>query len=208
MTVAIQFRPLDVWPGVPTPPHARQRSRFAAPYTKTVKELARELEAIGAKNVVILADCDESELRRDGMIRSDARLRGPGIIVCMDSKYGPLKYPCDKFTQWESNLRAIALSMEALRKVDRYGVTKRGEQYTGWKQLPSSATPSEEWSNVEQAMRFLCSVGDGDVLSVLPGDLAIAYRAAARKAHPDAGGSTELMSKVNRAKDFIERVTR
>jgi hypothetical protein len=29
------------------------------------------------------------------------------------------------------------------------------------------------------------------------------------KAHPDAGGSNELMSKVNRARDFIERgVTR
>jgi len=207
MTVAIQFRPLDVWPGVPTPSHSRQRSRFAAPYTKTVKELARELDAIGAKNVVILADCDESEIRRDGMIRSDARLRGPGIVVCMDSKYGALKYPCDKFTQWESNLRAIALSMEALRKVDRYGVTKRGEQYTGWKQLPSSATPAEEWASVEQAFRFLCVTGDVVASAFTPPFLQVAYRAAARKAHPDAGGSTELMSKVNRANDYIERAT-
>ncbi len=208
MSVTVQFRPLDVWPGVPTPSHARQRSRFAAPYTKTVKELARELDAIGAKNVVILADCDESEIRRDGMIRSDARLRGPGIVVCMDSKYGALKYPCDKFTQWESNLRAIALSMEALRKVDRYGVTKRGEQYTGWKQLPSNATPAEEWACVEDAMRYLSQVAGFTTVSFSVSDLTEAYRRAARKAHPDAGGSTELMSKVNRAKDYIERATR
>jgi hypothetical protein len=38
---------------------------------------------------------------------------------------------------WQHNVRAIALGLEALRKVDRYGITRRGEQYAGWKALPA-----------------------------------------------------------------------
>jgi len=33
------------------------------------------------------------------------------------------------------------------------------------------------------------------------------FRDAAKKAHPDVGGSNDLMSKVNRAKDFIIAAT-
>lgn len=42
---------------------------------------------------------------------------------------GHLSYPCDTFTTLQDNLRVIALALEALRMVDRYGVTRRGEQY-------------------------------------------------------------------------------
>jgi hypothetical protein len=45
------------------------------------------------------------------------------------------QFAVDKFATWQDNLRAIALGLEALRKVDRYGITKNSEQYTGWKQL-------------------------------------------------------------------------
>lgn len=34
---------------------------------------------------------------------------------------------------------------------------------------------------------------------------AAEYRAAAKRAHPDVGGDAAVMSKVNRAKDFIEK---
>jgi len=33
------------------------------------------------------------------------------------------------------------------------------------------------------------------------------FRDAAKRAHPDVGGSNDLMSKVNRAKDFIIAAT-
>lgn len=45
------------------------------------------------------------------------------------------QFAVDTFVHWQDNLRAIALGMEALRKVARYGIVKGNEQYSGWKQL-------------------------------------------------------------------------
>jgi hypothetical protein len=48
-----------------------------------------------------------------------------------------LVYATDVCANWEHNVRSIALGLEALRAVDRYGITRRGEQYAGFMQLTS-----------------------------------------------------------------------
>lgn len=45
------------------------------------------------------------------------------------------QFAVDQFPTWQDNLRAIALGLDALRRVQRYGIVKEDEQYTGWKQL-------------------------------------------------------------------------
>jgi hypothetical protein len=213
--VEYQFRPLSSWPGTRT--RERRRATFKAGYARTLVDLERELLHLGARTAVVEAECGEEDIRQDGRIRSNARMRGPGIIVSFQSRHGPLRYPCDTYTDWTDNLRAIVLAMEALRAVDRYGVTKRGEQYTGWKQLPGGEPAGPEWETAEAAARFICvtawgpsRIGPDYIESMIDPaghkyELDIAYRAAAKKAHPDAGGSNELMSKVNRARDFIAK---
>lgn len=47
----IRFVPLDRWPGVPTKPYARQRSRFATGWSKTIDLLERELNHLRSKEV-------------------------------------------------------------------------------------------------------------------------------------------------------------
>lgn len=151
-SVSVTYRPLNgTWPGEPTSPLYQERARFKAGWSATLDLLDRELHHIGAKNIVIQLDLNESEIRNDGMPKANARPRSPGVVLAFDSPYGPLKYPCDQFDDWQDNARAIALALEALRKVDRYGVTKRGEQYTGWKALPATthATLSVEGAAIE-----------------------------------------------------------
>src|SRR5947208_1880483 len=77
----------------------------------------------------------ESDIRLDGRPRARAVASHPGVVLAFDSRHGPLKYAVDTFDRWQDNLRAIALGLEHLRAVDRYGVTRRGEQYTGWRQI-------------------------------------------------------------------------
>ncbi len=131
-----RFRQLSTWPGKKTPPEKRRRSPFSAQYSKTLKLLATELQHLGASNIVIEANCDARMIRQDGQLRSDARLNSPGIVLSFDSKNGPMRFPCDRFVNWDCNLRAIALTLEHLRAVDRYGVTQHAEQYSGWTALP------------------------------------------------------------------------
>lgn len=194
----IAIRPLQ-WTG----PRSQPRyAPFRAKWSDTLLLLARELDAIAApgkrSTQVLQVDIDERDFRLDGYPRANARQNSAAIIISLESKYGPLSYPCDAFTHWEDNVRAVALALEALRKVDRYGVTKRGEQYTGWKELGSGAIAVGSQMSESEArallMRYvpeLTSVPDSDEKLV---------RNARAYAHPDRrGGDRSAWDQVDEA---------
>ena len=180
-----QVRPLEE----PRPPRGYTWSRFGASLSATVETLARELRHLDAKRIVLQLDLRERDIRIDGFPRADARPSSPAVVLAFESKWGALRYATGEFEDWKDNLRAIALSMEALRKVDRYGVSKRGEQYTGWRAIPqrTGAFPSRE-----EAARFLESHGG--------------FRAGARKLHPDnpETGDEETFKQLVAAKELVE----
>lgn len=43
-----------------------------------------------------------------------------------------LVYATDVCERWQHNVRSIALGLQALRAVDRYGISRRGQQYAGF----------------------------------------------------------------------------
>lgn len=184
----ITFRPIDVWPGELS--RHRTRSQFSARWGQTVTLLERELAHLDARNAIFQIAVGERDLRLDGMPRANARPDHPGVILAFDSKHGPIKFAVDTYTSWEDNVRAIALAMEALRKVDRYGVTKRGEQYTGWKALPASTDPADSLQTREQAQSYLDEHYGGDL------------RRALMETHPDRGGDPAEFRRVMRAKEL------
>lgn len=198
-TIQVQFEPIDQWPGVPT--RNRRHSRFKTNLSDTYRLLERELLHLGCKRLVIQADCERRMIRNDGLLRSDARLRGPGVILSFDSKHGSLSYPCDTFANWDCNLRAIALALEALRKVDRYGVTKRAEQYRGWQQLPAPDT-ADRWTR-DDALRFLSRILGEEYHLNGEGSIETKLRQAEFKTHPDRGGNAEDFKTVQRARAIL-----
>lgn len=191
-----EFRPIGVWPGTPT--KRPSRSRFRAPYPTTLKILDCELRHLGAKNVVLQIALTSSQIRLDGRPYANVRPTHAGIILSFDSKHGPLSYPCDSFDRWDDNLRAIALGLEHLRAVDRYGVTRRGEQYRGWSQLPY--TPDS--MTVSEAVEVFRKYRNGKLTRETLGDV---YRAAVLDTHPDRGGKPEDFQRVQRAKEVLEK---
>ena len=205
-----RFVPLEKWPGEPT------KSRIGAPfrttYAKTLVLLDRELRQLSAKNITIRAFFRANQLRQDGWPLSGSRPSQPGIVVSFTkvttAAKEPLSFPCDRFTTFEDNMRAVALSLEALRAVDRYGVTRRAEQYQGWKQI---AAPSDQpFSSKEEAAAFVCTqaYGDGRMAQQVltnPTFFEAAYRSACRTMHPDSPtGSHELFVKLQAAKRLLE----
>src|ERR1051326_4226362 len=140
-----KFKPIVKWPRVPE--NNRVRSQFSAKYSDTLELLESELRHLRARNPVLIQTyMRESDIRIDGLPRADARMPdNPGVIITFEKWFAngtfhdkgqalgfvkPVSVPCDRFLDWKDNLRAIALSLEALRRVDRYGVTQMGEQYT------------------------------------------------------------------------------
>lgn len=132
------FRPLAMWPHEDTR-YRRGRYTFKAGWSNTMLLLGRELDKLGAENVIIAAGFRPIDLRNDGLPRADARDPAhPGIEISFDSPRGRLVYATDVCERWEHNVRSIALGLAALRAVDRFGITRRGEQYAGWLQLGST----------------------------------------------------------------------
>lgn len=196
MTLQYQFRPIDAWPTTRTV--NRKKSPFQASWGKTLGMLENELGHLQASGVVIQAYVDASKIRNDGMLYASAKPSQPGVILSFNSKHGPLLYPCDTFDDWQANVRAIALSLEALRKVDRYGVTKRAEQYKGFEKL-EGPSPADQMNH---AAKVLCNAAGYAAVKPehLNGDfLEQVYRKAATATHPDHGGTDEKFKAVESA---------
>jgi hypothetical protein len=149
MSFHIVTEPIDAWPL----PDTRNRSYppFTATYRQTELLLHRELGQIGARGPVVMQVVTRNganDLRRDGALRAQAKIEHPGVRLSFESKHGPLTYATDAFDgtysrpAWQQNLRAIALGLEALRKVDRYGIARSGEQYRGWRAIEAAGSDS------------------------------------------------------------------
>jgi hypothetical protein len=153
--------------------------------------LLAELERSGATGVVLSTNLP---LRRDGLPYSDRRepadagvavyfhLRGTHSVLC-----------CDAYTKVAENLRAIAVTVEELRRISKRGVSDfLNRTFTGFKALPEQASPSSgsAW---------------WEVLGVAPTataeEIKQAYHQAARLGHPDrTGGGHERMTIINQAR--------
>lgn len=213
MSLRYMIRPLGTWLEPKTEPR-QSAGRFKAPWSSTLELLQREVGLLGAELLVVQVDVTEAELRRDGMLRAGARVDFPGVRVSFDSHHGPLTYATDAYEQryfgdppsWQANLRAIALGLEALRAVDRYGVSRRGEQYVGWAALPNGQTAMTR----EEAARLLAEATDGgwsaEMLLRDAGQVLHAYRRAARVHHPDVGGDGALFGRLTTARDVLDRM--
>jgi hypothetical protein len=139
------FRALPVWP-YPTTPRDQRRSRytFKASWADTLAKLQDEIRWLDGSNVVIGAGVREADIRKDGYPRAEARQPShPGVEISFDSIHGRLVYSTDVCELWQHNVRSIALGLEALRAVDRYGISARGQQYAGWAQIGPGGPDAE-----------------------------------------------------------------
>ena len=196
----MKVQPIVEWPGVLT--RDRVRSNFSSTQSATLQVLRRELAQLGGTDVLLQIAIPREAFRLDGFPRSTAKPSHPGLILTLDSKFGPLSYPCDTFTRWEDNLRAIALALEALRKVDRYGVTKRGEQYRGFLAIEGATPLPSGFTSDKDARDFLLNAVPEGFRNV-PTTREL-VRAAKRATHPDLGGDGEVFQRVVLAEKFLQ----
>ena len=210
MALDLRFRPIATWPGTPT--RHRKRSPFNVQWLKILDELERELAHVGAKEVVVEAFLGYGDIRNDGWPRSGARPSQPGVVMYFTSKHGPLRYACDTYTDYQGNIRAISLTLTALRAVERYGAANKAEQYRGWAQLPETSSAAV---NATAAAGVLVAYGYDVRTSAVSADTVThnivasvdtcrtMLRAALKATHPDTGGSADAFQRVQDARAVL-----
>lgn len=199
------LRPLDGWPLKFTSP--RREAPFRSTLSDTLKLLTRELRNLDPKDTqwptsVLQLALSERDFRLDGMPRADSKPAHPGVILNIETRNQPaLSFPCDTFWRWHDNLRAIALGLEALRKINRYGITQTGQQYRGWQAIGApKSSPAE-------LVDFLAKVADEGVSDTSSRNIARLLRLARFKAHPDRnGGDGTLWDGVEQAAAQLRRM--
>ena len=220
--VSFVFRPIERWTGLDRVP---KPGPFKVSVGRTQQDLRIELSRIGVGSCMIQADLHESDIRVDGMPYARARYRSSRVVVSFEHpEQGEVAFPCGTYTDLWQNIRAIVMTLEKLRGIERDGVVQRSQQYTGFKTLPAGGSAggsvggsaivpvsSRGFASVDAAARFLIATAkvtmEPRVLARVIGDgaaLRRVFTTASTHAHPDKmDGCEQLMTRVNAARDLI-----
>ena len=157
---------------------------------RAIEELTHELERrAGARNVVLSSNLD---LRLDGTPRSNQRrLDDPGVAVYFRRNGEDIVLACDRWDRIEHNIRAITKHVEAMRGQERWGVGSLDQAFTAYRALPpQGGSSAPDW-------RVTLGVQNGEAVDA--DRLRSLYRAAAKRAHPDTGGSSQDFQRLQDA---------
>lgn len=199
-----RFKPIERWPGDKT--KLRRAATFKTRWDKTLQQLESELEHLRADGVVIQGYFTDYQISIAGWPKGGAAPSEPGIILTFTTKKNEtFNFPCDTFDDWRDNLRAVTLALEALRRIDRYGVTRHNEQYAGWKRLEAAGATAGKFDK-HSAAQFLEQITGIHASSILnsPPTRDEAVKVARMRMHPDRGGSNEGFHAVEDARKVLE----
>lgn len=177
-----------------TPRHKRQRAAFRSGGRRlsvfdAIKRLSAEVDRLGATNEILSTNV---ETRLDGLPRSNQpEPMDGGAALYFRLKGAPRCLACDKWNRVADNIAAIAQHIDALRRIDRYGVGTLEQAFAGYAALPPKADPWDVLGVPRTATR---------------NQILDAHRSLATQHHPDKGGTDEQMARINAARDEALRV--
>jgi len=177
-----------------TPRHQRRRASFGTKQrgdykrqltvSQALERLSAELARLGATSELLSSNLD---VRLDGLPRSgQAEPDDRGVAVWFWLKKKPLCLACDKWDRVADNVAAIAQHIDALRRIDRYGVGSIEQAFAGYVALPAKAT---DWW-------VILGVSANATLD----EVNSRFKELARINHPDAGGNLAEFQRISEAR--------
>lgn len=173
-----------------------ERSRFRHVSFASARDgLLKELDMLGASDVILSTNIP---LRRDGLpYSSQKQPNDKGVSVYFKMNKQPRSIACDKWDRIEDNIHALELTVSAMaleltvsamRGLDRWGASDVLDRvFTGFMSLPPPSDGSNDnWWEVLKVSR------DAKI-----DEVERKYRDLSKVAHPDMGGSSDMMSRLN-----------
>lgn len=119
------------------------QSKFRTTFSSARSRLTNELKLLKAKAVIISTNIP---LKNDGLPYASYKLDDSGVAVYFTYKDKAMVFACDRWKSPQDNIYAIALTIGALRGIDRWGSGDMLERsFMGFQALPApdSSSPSE-----------------------------------------------------------------
>ena len=181
------------WPaGRPrTPRNKRREGAFKLTLASSIEDMIDELRLMKARYVTISSDM--RGYYSAGVWRpyaSEARVDDPGVAVYFDLDGEQICMACDRWNLVSDNVRALGLTIGAMRGIKRWGSTETMKMaFAGFRHaLPAAG---DDWRSVFEMNGK--KVGLDAVKKK--------HRELARQAHPDRGGNQHQMVRLNQALD-------
>lgn len=205
------------WPtGVPRR-RLPERAPFGRDHTlaSQIDEVYRQLRLMKADGAVVTSNLPR---RADGTPRGDSTPRDNehGVAIYWTTfamRAGarvrvPHCMPCDRWDHIRHNMRAIALSLDAMRGLERWGAVSLEQAFAGFAALPPGDPAAARPAPAELPWRDVLGV-EGAWVGGAPAAAVLAYaktrhRELAKIHHPDRGGDTATAAAINRALEQAE----
>lgn len=172
----------------------RETGRFRLSLLDSLDDLSRELRALKSPYSRVTSNL---ELRRNGRpYATQEQPDDPGVSAYFFVRNEEYCMACDKYVGADDNMRAIGLTIAAMRGIERWGSTEMFKQaFSGFssKQLNPGATG---WR----------SILGRDIRDMTAAKRK--FRELAKKHHPDHGGTDEMMRRLNDALEEARRELR
>jgi|SRR5215813_3816952 len=176
------------WPK--TPVEQRDRSAFKTELSTALNNLKREILRLGGRNVLLSSN----------YTLGNENPKDTGVCAYFEwcehpnrhpQSWQPMAIPCDRWNRIEANVQAIALTVEAMRGMERWGAKHMiAAMFTGFKALPP-AMNGQEWYTILEL--------DGDETVE---EIKTRYRNLVKIHHPDNGGDPAKFRLIQEAYDF------
>lgn len=170
-------------------------SQFKVSFARARDDLIDEIRMLGGKQTVISTNL---KTRQDGYpLASQREPEDAGVAVYFTYKGKPMCFACDRFCKVHENMRAIGMTIEALRGIERWGASDMLDRaFTGFAALnaPEGAERPKPW---------------WEILGVGPNanehEIEYGYRKNRKRKHPDHGGTPEEFIAVKKAYETGKR---
>lgn len=125
----------------------------------------------------------------------------PGVCAYFEWDGLRLAIPCDRWDRISHNIQAIALTVEAMRGMERWGAKHMiRAMFTGFKQLANKGHDPQWWITL--------GVGPNSGAA----EVKEAYRRLAQEHHPDKNGDPDVFRRIQVAyetwQDWLDRPER
>jgi hypothetical protein len=163
----------------------KKSARFDTNFANARDAIVNEIKRFRGKDIVISTDIP---VKNDGFPYASFKTpKDCGVAVYFTYENNQVVFACDKWDRVEDNMQAIRKTIEAMRGLDRWGVSDMlNRAFTGFTAIPEKVN-SNWWDVLECSKNSTVE------------EITKAYYAKAKKVHPDKGGSNEEFSKVNAA---------
>ena len=174
-----------------TAPEYRFNSKFKQGMDTAQRFLRMEVQRIGGSDLIVSTNLP---VRNDGGLYTDwmkRKIDDPGVAIYFQYKKKSISMCCDQYRSVWENIYALGKGIEALRGMERWGVSDFLERaFTGFTALPSSAVIIQ---------RDIWEVLGLDAKPAKFDDVKNAYRKKSFEVHPDKGGSAAAFQELNSA---------